>query len=305
MTSTGEFARRIAAYITAAVLLFSAAMKFQLLMTEPIMPVTILESRLATIAITVLITGLAVWLCCGMFRKIAWTLAIAAFGVFTADALYKAISGASSCGCFGKVAVNPWITVCAINLPILIMLIALWPKKDKFFSPPWPAIDHLLGTALPTGLLLTLLLWTALSYPPASETDEYVQVDAAAWTGEAFSHLGEIDIAGEISDGLSALLFYHNDCHTCVEMLPVYNGFSEILSEQGIKIAFIELPPYGGPEPSALPAGTTALTGSLTNPREWITSTPLLIVLQDGVVVKMWENEIPQTLDELLESIFE
>lgn len=305
MIQAKEIACKAVAYITAAVLLFSAAMKFQLLMTEPIVPVTILESRLALITITVLITGLAIWLCCGMFRKVAWTLAIAAFAVFTADALYKALSGAASCGCFGKVTVNPWITLCAIDVPVLLALILLWPKQERFLPENWPSLDHFLGTALPTFALLGLLLWTIISYPPAAETEDYVQVDMAAWTGRPFSHLGDIDIADEISGGLAIVLFYHNDCHTCIEMLPVYSEFNETLAEQGIKTAFIELPPYGGEDPSALPADTACLTGALTNPREWITSTPLLIILQDGVVVKMWENEIPQTLDELLESIFE
>jgi hypothetical protein len=47
--------------------------------------------------------------------------------------LYKAITGAASCGCFGSVQVNPWITLFAIDLPALL---ALSIFRRKSVMPP-------------------------------------------------------------------------------------------------------------------------------------------------------------------------
>src|SRR5690606_34396314 len=54
--------------------------------------------------------ALALWLLVGIWPQWGRWIPAACFAVFSMAALYQAMSGATSCGCFGKVKVNPWIT---------------------------------------------------------------------------------------------------------------------------------------------------------------------------------------------------
>ncbi|AQQ09353.1 hypothetical protein L21SP3_01157 [Sedimentisphaera cyanobacteriorum] len=296
----------ITLWLTSAVLIFSAATKFKMVLSEPIVPANIFEAREFVIVQTVLITGLAIWLVCGIFRKAGWLLAVIAFIVFTLDSLYKGLSGAASCGCFGGVTVNPWITVFAINLPVLILLTLFRPQGEKLLPPPWPNARHLVSTALPTALLIASVSWTMVHFEPPAETEDYLYVEEEKWEGEYFEYLYDISIADQLAEGLSIMLFYHNDCPNCREAIPVYEEFNQVMqaSGQDVKVAFIHLPSQGSSAPDPVPQDTTCLTGEIVNQRQWLTATPLVIVTEDGTVLEVWENEVPMDLDKLLSAVF-
>jgi hypothetical protein len=67
---------------------------------------------------------LGVWLLSGMFPVISRLFAIFAFGVFFLVSIDRALDGEISCGCFGNVAVTPWVTA-VIDLVILTLLVTL------------------------------------------------------------------------------------------------------------------------------------------------------------------------------------
>ena len=46
----------------------------------------------------------------GLWRSWIWLLSLLGFTAFTLVSVMKAISGESSCGCFGTITVNPWLT---------------------------------------------------------------------------------------------------------------------------------------------------------------------------------------------------
>jgi hypothetical protein len=73
--------------------------------------------------------ALAIWLLSGLLKKAAWLTSLLCFSLFSMITLYKAITGAASCGCFGSVHVNPWITLLAIDLPAVIALSIFRPGK--------------------------------------------------------------------------------------------------------------------------------------------------------------------------------
>jgi hypothetical protein len=54
---------------------------------------------------------LAVWLLSGWQRERAWLAAVATFLVFTGASLTLAVQGYSSCGCFGAISVNPYVSI--------------------------------------------------------------------------------------------------------------------------------------------------------------------------------------------------
>ncbi|MHC5185436.1 MAG: MauE/DoxX family redox-associated membrane protein [Planctomycetota bacterium] len=94
--------------------------------------------------------ALGVWLVSGLFRKAAWGASLVCYLGFIGVTLTKAITGAESCGCFGQIHVNPWITLAAIDVPLFLLLAIFRPKGTKLLPPPWPHLFYLLLIAVPT-----------------------------------------------------------------------------------------------------------------------------------------------------------
>ena len=72
--------------------------------------------------------ALGIWLLSGVFKRLAWLAALACFGLFCCVTLYKGLTGTASCGCFGTVHVNPWITLFVIDLPAVFALNLFRPR---------------------------------------------------------------------------------------------------------------------------------------------------------------------------------
>ncbi len=71
--------------------------------------------------------ALGIWLLSGVLKRLAWLAALTCFSLFCCVTLYKGLIGATSCGCFGRIHVNPWITLAMIDLPAAVLLWALRP----------------------------------------------------------------------------------------------------------------------------------------------------------------------------------
>jgi hypothetical protein len=94
----------------AVVLLAAALLKARQAATEPIPGTHILSSRPLLIAAVWCEILLGCWMLAGVHRRITRWVVIACFGAYAAMALALALGGAESCGCFGRVQVNPWYT---------------------------------------------------------------------------------------------------------------------------------------------------------------------------------------------------
>lgn len=93
--------------------------------------------------------ALGVWIVSGVFRKASWLAATCAYFAFIFVTLTKALTGAESCGCFGRIHVNPWYTLSLIDIPFFVLLLIFRPKGEKLLPPPWPHPLHALATAVP------------------------------------------------------------------------------------------------------------------------------------------------------------
>jgi len=102
--------------------------------------------------------GLGIWLLCGLFRKAGWLLGLISFGGFIIVTAGKVISGAESCGCFGTVTVDPLITLLTMDVPLFVLLAIFRPKGQKLLPPPWPSAKHFFGVAIPTFILLAVVV---------------------------------------------------------------------------------------------------------------------------------------------------
>jgi thiol-disulfide isomerase/thioredoxin len=252
--------------------------------------------------------------------------------VFIGVTLQKGIAGVESCGCFGQIHINPWITLLAIDIPLFSGLLAFRPIGQKLLPPPWPSLKHFFGISVPTFILLGALVPILTLNKPPEKTEKYEVVRPEEWTrkestkkysakhknaesldeemtngkvhGEEWPLLKYIDIADSLRSGIVVVLLYHYDCPDCIQAIPLYDQMGRDLSdnEEAIRIAFIEVPPYGPSEESPIPGETLCLEGRLDPSKKWYFTTPLVVLIVDCSVVKSWEVEVPN-LDEVQEHL--
>lgn len=318
--------------IAGSVLLIAGGLKIQQLLTEPIITNGFWESWAFFVIQVPLELGLGIWLLSGLFRKTAWLLTLISFAGFIGIVLYKVMTGAESCGCFGTVKVDPRITLMAIDIPIFLALAVLRPVGQKFLPPPWPSAKHFFPVAIGTFIILPAVVAVLIFNKPPLETKTYEVVNPREWVKpkitpavrppeikqppkikqpaeinepakNEWKKLEQIDVADELRSGIWVVLFYHFNCPNCKEAIPAYEKIYKSLkgNNEAIRFAFIEMPPYGDENQQIVSADSGCLKGRLM--KKWFVTTPLVVVLLDGEVLATWEGTAPG-LDELLDTAF-
>ena len=102
--------------------------------------------------------ALGAWMVSGLFRKASWIAGTLAYFGFIFVTLVKALLGYESCGCFGQVHVDPWLTLWIVDVPFFVLLAIFRPKGYKLLPPPWPNVAHAIVCAVP--ILAVLVLTT-------------------------------------------------------------------------------------------------------------------------------------------------
>lgn len=318
-----KIANKIMMTLTGLLFIAATVLKSRQVMTEPIVSDGFWESWEFFMIQIPLELGLGIWLVSGLFRKAGWLLGVLAFASFIFFTGQKALVGAESCGCFGTIHVNPWVTLFAIDLPFLIGLLIFRPKGEKFLGPPWPSAGHFFSVLVFTLALFAVILPMLLSnkVEPVTPGDiiklpgqgtgvtpppeDPVDPNDLAVAVEEWSMFAYVDIADRLREGMVVMLFYHHDCEDCGVAIPVYSEKAKDFGDE-MKVAFIAVPPYGPEGESPIPADTTCLTGKLAElekPKKWYIGTPYVVVTIEGVMVREWELKAPD-LDEVLEAVF-
>ena len=274
----------------AVLLLTGAIMKGWQLLTEPMSNKDIWTNRAFLILTVEFEIALGIWLLSGLFKKGAWLAAITCFSLFSFITLYKALTGAESCGCFGSAHVNPWITLLAIDLPAVALLSIFRPKDTKLFD--WPSIPRF-ATTFCLGLAILGITTPVLALnEPAKVTAGYEVLEPETWIGKKLPILKYIDVGKQLRRGNWIVLFFHSGCPDCVETIPIYAQMSRNFTnnEDSLRMALIEVPPYGKRMVSAISRCTQ---GRLVDAKDWFVTTPTVALLANGEVTSVWEGEVP------------
>jgi thiol-disulfide isomerase/thioredoxin len=293
-------------WIAGIFLIGASILKIHQLVTEPIISNGLWESWEFFLIQIPLELGLGIWLVCGLFRKAGWLLGLIVFGGFIGVTLYKSLSGAESCGCFGVVKVNPWITLTVVDIPIFLLLAIFRPKDLKLFPPSWPKAAHFFAIAIPTFILLPAIEYVLITNKPPMKAEKYEVIDIKQWGNQQrWSLLDYIDMKEQLQNGVWAVLMYHYDCPTCAKAVPIYEEMDKSLkgNDNAINFAFIEIPPYGNEKQQLIKPDSTVTRGRLSDVKKWYVQTPVVVVLRDGKVIKAWQGYAPN-LDELLNAAF-
>lgn len=124
--------------------------------------------------------ALGVWLVSGLFRKAASIAGSLAFFGFICVTIFKIITGAESCGCFGQIQVDPKITLFIMDIPVFLLLAIFWPRSCKLLPPPWPNLAYLLAVFVPTIGLMVITAPAMVTLRPDCIKVEDAQPDVGA-----------------------------------------------------------------------------------------------------------------------------
>jgi thiol-disulfide isomerase/thioredoxin len=242
----------------------------------------------------VLIAGIQLELVLGLLLSVGvrtpwiWSAAVALIASFAGISLIRALAGLESCGCFGAIRVNPWITL-GIDLAILVAFCLLRRRffvEAKALSPPYVRGAYFLSAVMGASSLFILEAnrpERLTASTPLLADERLVLLDPSEWNGKPFPLSPYLDPKVGILAGRWIVVLYHHDCPKCQEALPEY---ARLASETGLSgpdgILAVEVPPFG----ARLSISNTGLSHArLSEAREWFVEAPVEIVLEDGVVI--------------------
>jgi hypothetical protein len=133
------------------------------------------------------------WLLTGWRITSAWASALALFSVLAAVSLYMAIVGQRSCGCFGRVSVNPWFTF-VLDVAFLAALLVCRPRPMfPALLPSWPQFRNLKAW----GAVAAVLVGGAL----VLRSSDHAAISLARLRGESITIGPAVSDVGEGSAG--------------------------------------------------------------------------------------------------------
>jgi len=283
-------ASNIVMKLSGILLLTAAVLKGRQLLTEPVANNDIWSYRPFLIFVVEFELCLSMWLLSGLFKKSAWLAALSCFSLFSFITLYKGLSSAESCGCFGSVHVNPWITLFAIDLPAVMALAVFRPKGEKLFA--WPSTPRFATAAAVSLVALGVTIPVLAFNKPAGITSSYEVLEPEAWVGRKLPILEHVDIGEQLETGIWLVLLYHHDCPDCAAAIPKYERIARDMAgnEDFLRIALIEVPPYGQ---RPISDKSPCTLGRLADVKEWFVTTPVVALLTDSRITSAWEGEAP------------
>lgn len=274
-------------------LLAAAAAKGHQLATQPVAELGLLTSRWFLVAVVEFELAFGLWLLMGLYPRWTWRVALLCFVGFAGVSLQKALSGETSCGCFGAVEVDPRLT---FLLDVTAAALLLW------FQPVQrPGEGHRVSVVrLRAYLAITLLVAPSagvvmLAYRPTVLSGDAAELAGASlvvlrperWVGDRFPLLGHIDIGQQFASGKWVVVFYHGDCPDCRRLLLEYKR-SVVGGRKprgGHRVAFVWVRDLGGTAAQRpLRSDGSYVVGSLSDSKDWFISTPAIVCLNDAIV---------------------
>jgi len=171
----------------------------------------------------------------------------------------------------------------------------------KKYATPLPSLHRLIATVC-FGFIILAMAGCVLAFnEPAKVTSGYEVLEPAEWVGKELPIINDIDASRQFKKGTWLVLFYHYDCPDCVAAIEQYQCYATNLADNGdaLKIAFIEVPPYGESMVRYNPDHTI---GKLLDIKEWFITTPAIILLESSTVQAAWEGKAPD-LDAVLRNV--
>jgi len=295
-----------------AILLGSAALKSWQYLQSPIPPYGLQRFLCLQPMLTTFETFLGLWLISGASAIIARRVAIGCFGAFACYTFYEALAGKTDCGCFGQVHVNPWF-IFILDASLVLMLKFLGKPgagkagDSRWAQQKWPvAAAAAIGLAIGvTGAMLHPKVVSATNGLVVADGGKLVILEPHHWIGRHLPVLADIvnqhrntPIGRRLATGNWVIMFYHASCEECRHTIPIYENLARQNAASGTDthVAFIRVPPDLTGLGAATGPGTAspqifhaslALHGTLDNSHQWFATTPAVVELKNGTVLRV------------------
>ena len=290
-------------FVVAAILLLAAGLKAYQLVTAPLPPVMqgsvftpLLELLNDCYFLMLVVVGeilFALILIAGIWQQWMWLLSLLGFSMFTLVSLMKGLSGESSCGCFGTVTVNPWITT-GLDLTIVIFLTVFRERIDWTFPPP----DHkkvstvLIAWFVFAGLALFAML-SLQEQPHATLGTEFIGADGSItimlepnmWVGKELPLWDRVDSKSRLTleKGEWNIVIGRKQCEECKRLLE------KLGTQTAIPSAILELDDGTTDMGYSEYQTMVSVTGNLKIDPHWRILTPCLVQCRNGLCVSVKE----------------
>lgn len=288
-------------FVIAAILILAAGLKAYQLATVPLPPVVLgsmftpllelFNERYFLMAVVVGEILFALILIAGIWQQWAWLLSLLGFLAFTLISMMKGLSGESSCGCFGTITVNPWITV-GFDLLIVICLAVFRERLDWTFPPlDRKNVLAVLVAWLVLGGLALVAMLSLKSQPHATLGTEFtghdgkklILLEPETWIGKKFplvSRFVEQEEAEMLMTGTWNVLLIHTDCPKCLEMM------ADLGSRKAERIAIVVVPS----QPNEKISNMSFPVFWLDRQNAWFVTTPCVIKVSEGLCIEVGEK---------------
>ena len=260
------------------VLLTAALLKAWQLATGPVAGDGLLGSRWSLALMVALELVFGLWLLAGIAPRATWLVALTCFSCFAVVSFAKALAGHTSCGCFGRVPVNPWYTV-VLHLAAVSALIRWQPYQRRLSftarrlssaAAIMGVTAALLAVGIPAGLALRSHSTETLAEMGGGLGNKRtVLLEPEKWVGKGFPLFDYIDIGSELEFGEWIVVLYREQCPSCQEAVARYEALARDLAGApgAPRVALVEVAPSHGD--SRLP-GSACVLGRLRNVTQWI-----------------------------------
>lgn len=235
---------------------------------------------------------LAIWLAAGVYTRPLWFVTTGAFSVFFVVTGGMGLSMVETCGCFGAVRVNPWLTA-TVDLLILIGLISF---RSSFFAAEvgphrylaWTVTLAAAGIVVASGGEWYRTRESAVNmsdYTGGGADISVVWIKAASLVNQPFQLERHIAIGGpSLSSGGWLVVIYRADCDGCRTAISWYASIATKVPEQRGRLALVEMPPFSDDQPWLPTRSAQVSHHRLTDRHRWFAQTPVVLLVQDGII---------------------
>ena len=268
---------RLSRFVPAVLLGIAALLKLNWLTFDPSALLLSQSQTFYEIVHIQLEVFLAIWLVGGFLQRESRRTAIIAFSVYCLAALYRYLTGADSCGCFGAVIVNPLIVALgdfAILVLLRLSVVELtYCNDNRLLCVP-------LAAALLTGIASSMVIGSPTNdLSGFSDRGSSVLLTPDNWKGKPFPLIPVLAKSASLRTGHWTVILVRASCAACHH--AVNQAFAGSAGRK--RVCVVELPPYS----SDSPWPPEVLRARLKTPKKLVVATPVVIHLVEGMVVSI------------------
>ncbi|MDR2440617.1 MAG: hypothetical protein LBE12_14745 [Planctomycetaceae bacterium] len=230
-------------------------------------------------------------------RSWSWLLSIFAFSIFAIVSFMKGLSGEGSCGCFGNITVNPWITM--IFDMFIIVLLGIFRERLTFdFKFSNHEKHRLIAVLFIWFILIIPILWAMLSFKEqvhavlgteftGADGRVTIMLEPEKWIGKEFPLWDYVDEkAKEVRQGDWLIVIGSKNCDECRKLI------GKLKTKDTIALALLELDDGTADTNKRESYPHISVQGRLRTENNWVILTPSLIQCRNGICIAVGEESI-------------